>query len=1026
MKLIYTVLLFISFSTLYAQVDLEVNILGPTDGKPLGNIEVLIENPSIGFTNTAITNSFGKVIFKGLSLSGSYRIFTKETTDYLEAEAKDIELRSNFKRSITLVLPRNIEKTLAEITITSSRATAINTINAEVASEISIKKIQELPVEGRDITRMLYRLPNVSQATGFYPEAPNVSINGANGLYNNYLIDGMDNNERFLGGQKFAIPVGFAQNVTVLTNNYSTEFGNTGNGIINVTSKSGSNQFSGEAFFITRPGPSIDGQTDFAQRDLSGNQVKNGFQRYQGGFGLGGAIVKEKTFYYVNFEHTSDIKDNLLTSPVLGINQTVRGENRFDYFSAKIDQKWSERFNSSLRVNLGFVNIGRQAGGLTGGNGFPSAANSQDRNSVLIASKNTYTGNNFKFESNVQYSNFRWNYGKAVNPSSPDVTVKDPTGQSIAYLGHPGYLFDSHESTIQLQEKLSIYKGNHTLKFGVELISADHQLFGGGNPNGSYTVQLTQPELDALKARNLGANLGVNDIPSTAKVLSYGVELRPNSFGKTQNIFSFYAEDQFAATPKLNLTFGVRYDYDNLSKGGSSSGDYNNIAPRASFNYKLTDRSSIRGGYGIFYDKILYAIYSDALQQNSTNSDFKTQLQYFIDKGVLPSTTSIDAVTFDGNLGVGTSNNAGLPFGYLNGPSAATYAGQRNSFSGERRILNPNGYQNPYTQQISIGYQYQIANDKLFYVDVMYNKSNNLFRTRNLNAPSAYNAVAGGNTARWSSSADSTRLLPIYGSSAVINGQTVTGVAKSVVLTETEGESEYYATSFNLQKGRGNDDFAYRIIYTLSSLRNNTEDINFRASDANNFANEWGPSINDRRHIINAIFNYYPAKNLSVTLAMLLQSGQPINRVPDGSKYTISYSNGKPVLFDKDGNRVPAAGKDISTSTTNDLNGDGSAFGDSYVGNSDRFPGVSRNSDRLPWSNTFDVGVQYLIPFSTGKSKLELRADVFNLFNAVNLSGYSNNATQSNQIQIGAVGGPLQIKNAAPPQQFQFGVRFLF
>lgn len=1008
MKLFYTLLLIFSIQFLYAQVDLEVTLLSPKNGQPVPNIAVQIENPYIGFTQSATTNSAGAALFKGLSLSGLYRVYTNESNEYAEAEVTEIELRSNYLRTITLVLPQKVEQTLDEVTVTSSRATAINTINAEVASDMSIHKIQELPVEGRDITRMLFRLPNVSQATGFYPEAPNVSINGANGLYNNYLIDGMDNNERFLGGQKFAIPVGFAQNVNVLTNNYSVEFGNTGNGIINITTKSGNNHFGGEAFFITRPGPSIDGQTDFVQRDLSGNQVKNGFQRYQAGFGLGGAIVKDKTFYFLNFEHTKDLKDNLLTSPVLGINQTVRGENTFSYLSAKLDHTWSAKFNSSLRANLGFVNIGRQAGGLTGGNGFPSAANSQDRNSVLIANKNTFIANNFKWESNLQFSSFRWNYGKPENPGSPNVTVLDATGQAIAYLGHPGYVFDSHENTLQVQEKLTFYKGTQTWKLGAELISANHELFGGGNPNGSYTVQLTPSELDAVKAKNLGANLNINDIPGTAKVINYGIELRPNSFGTTQNIFSFYAEDQIAATPKLNVTVGIRYDYDNLSKGGSNNGDYNNIAPRASFNYKWNDRSNLRGGYGIFYDKILYAIYSDALQQNSTNADFKKQLQYFVNQGALPGNTNIDAITFDGNFGVGATNNAGLPFSYLNGPPAAAYAGQRNTFSNERRILNPNGYQNPYTQQITIGYQYQIANDQLFYVDLVYNKSNNLFRTRNLNAPSPWNAVAAGNTARATTTADSTRLLPIYGNSAIINGQTITGIAKNVVVTETEGESEYYAASFNFQKDKGNGKISYRLIYTLSYLRNNTEDINFRAMDANNFSNEWGPSINDRRHIINGILNYYPIKNFTATIAALVQSGQPINRVPNALNYTIVNSKG-----------VAVGG------TTNDLNGDGGAFGDSYVGNSDRYPGVNRNSDRLPWAYTFDLSLQYVMPIP-GNNRLEIRADVFNLLNTVNLSGYSNNATQSNQIQLGPVGAPIITKNAAPPRQFQFGIRFLF
>jgi hypothetical protein len=81
----------------------------------------------------------------------------------------------------------------------------------------------------------------------------------------------------------------------VLTNNFSAEYGLTGSGIINIT-RSGSNETTGEVFFITRPGPSIDGKSSFAQRDLSGNQVKNGFARYQVGAGIGGALVKNKTF----------------------------------------------------------------------------------------------------------------------------------------------------------------------------------------------------------------------------------------------------------------------------------------------------------------------------------------------------------------------------------------------------------------------------------------------------------------------------------------------------------------------------------------------------------------------------------------------------------------------------------------------------------------------------------------------------------------------------------------------------------
>ncbi|MCB0589356.1 MAG: hypothetical protein KDD06_28980, partial [Phaeodactylibacter sp.] len=355
-------------------------------------------------------------------------------------------------------------------------------------------------------------------------------------------------------------------------------------------------------------------------------------------------------------------------------------------------------------------------------------------------------------------------------------------------------------------------------------------------------------------------------------------------------------------------------------------------------------------------------------------------------------------------------------------------------FSNERRILNPNGYDNPYTHQLALGYQLQLNEKSLFYIDLVHNQSYNLFRLRNLNTAGLFPISPDNIRVRTKEQADASRAIPIVdGSYAVINGEALSGVARSVIVSETGGRSRYYAASLNFQKDRGEDDYALRINYTLSYLENNTEDINFRAMDANNFDDEWGPSINDRRHILNGIFSYFPVKNLSFTLAGLIQSGQPINRTPLPVTYTVLGEDGHPLqeqllgpngtpAFDEAGNPILV---DI-TATTTDLNGDGASFGDAYVGNSDRYPGERRNSDRLPWSNTFDLGVQYQIPF--GKSELELRADVFNLFNTQNLSGYSNNATQSNQIQPGPSSSPsvLVRRNASAPRQFQFSLRYIF
>ncbi|MEM9362035.1 MAG: TonB-dependent receptor [Bacteroidota bacterium] len=989
-----------------AQEDLVVTAIDFNTNTTVTNISVTLLNKDFSYEVTKQTNELGKAYFNSIPVVNGYQVIFEGNETYSAQVSELIDVRSNQELSIQLLLlpASTTTERLQEVVVTSNTGARINRKSAEVSFELKETELQELPVEGRDITRALFRLPNVSQATGFFAEAPNVSINGGNGLFTSYLIDGLDNNERFLGGQKFAIPTGFTKDITVLTNNYSAEFGLSNNGVINVTTKSGSNELKGEVFFVTRPGPAIDASSAFAQRDLSGNQVRDGFQRYQQGFAIGGPLVKDKTFFFVNAEYTRDLKDNLLNSTELGVNESVRGNNDFAYFSAKIDHKWSKHFRSSLRANVGFVTIERQGGGLEGGINFPSAGNFQDRNSINLALKNDYIRDNFSFQSNIQYSRFRWDFGRPLVEGSPQVTVLDPSESVIAVLGHPGFDFDQLENTLQLQQKAKFYLKRHTLKAGLGLISGTHRLNGGGNPNGNYTVRLNQQQLDDLRNANLGSSLDINDIPLDVTVTSYAVELRPQSFGTTQNIFSVYVEDAWSVSDKLNLTLGLRYDYDNLSKGGGTTGDTDNIAPRFNFNYSLGDNASLRGGYGIFYDKINYAIFSDALQQNTTGADYRLQLQEFINLGLLPENTDLDRVTFEGNLSAGFVEADNIAF--LNGPTGESLQGNREGvFSNERRILNPNGYQNPFTHQLTLGYQWQIDQSSLFYVDVVHNWSRDLFRLRNLNAAAPLNIGPDftQDDVRTPEEADASRPIPIENGGATINGQRVTGVARNVVITESEGRSRYSALSLNYQKDRGEGILGYRVNYTLSSLKNDTEDINFRAQDANNFDTEFAPSINDRRHIINGIGTLYPVKGLSFTLAALIQSGQPINRIPNTSIDSPDFP-----IFD-----------------TRDLNGDGASFGDAFVGNSDRSPGESRNSDRLPWAYTFDLGTQYQFEISKD-TKIELRADVFNLFNTVNLSGFSNNATQSNQIQEGPSGSGIVQRNAAPPRQFQFSARYLF
>ncbi len=208
---------------------------------------------------------------------------------------------------------------------------------------------------------------------------------------------------------------------------------------------------------------------------------------------------------------------------------------------------------------------------------------------------------------------------------------------------------------------------------------------------------LTSQQLAQIRSLNHGTALSIHDIPSDAQVLNDSVEIRPGSFGKRQDLVAFYIEDQYEAAPNLNLTAGLRWDYDNLSQGGASSPQLGNVAPRASVNYQPNESSSLHAGAGLFYEKIPYTVYSDALQQSSTSPGFRQQIQELINLGRLPANTNIDRVTFNGNLQVNPQNVA-----YLQGPTGTSVPNLRDTtFSNELRILNPSGFNNPYTMQIS-------------------------------------------------------------------------------------------------------------------------------------------------------------------------------------------------------------------------------------------------------------------------------------------------------------------------------------
>lgn len=1004
MKLYCATFLFLCLTVQgFGQASLEVKLRNARTQQPVAGMRVSLSNGAIGLKQTAESDHLGLVEFSALSTAGSYQITVGEDDLYYRFQSDPIRLRSNGHASVILSLVSKSSEQLSEAQILAGRVARINTVNAEVSSELPEREIQEIPLEARDITRVLYRLPNVTRATGFYPEAPNVSINGANSLFTSYLIDGMDNNERFLGGQRFAMPMGMVQNITVLANNYSAEYGQSANGLFDITTKAGSNEVHGEVFYMLRPGQPLDAASPFATKDLYGRAVNDGFRRHQFGFATGAPLVKDQTFLFINAEQTIDDQENLLNVPELNANETIGGENYLSLVSARLDHYWSRKWRSTARVHYGNIELGRRGGGNLEPIRFREAGYTQSRNSFTAALSTIYKGANFHSETNYQYASMDWLYLNPVNEGLPSVTVFGPNSnqQPLALLGETLGKFDLVQSTHQFQQKFTYQWKDHNFKAGIDLISSGHSDVRGGNGLGAYNVYLSQSQLDSVAALNRGADLSYTDLPAHPDSLTYTVELRPETFAGRQNIVSAYLEDRWNIDRRWTLTYGLRYDFDNLSQAGSDQYDLNNLGPRVNVNYTLNQRSSLRAGYGLFYDKIVYAIYSDALAGSSRNADYLAQLAALRQAGALPAEADLQQITFQGNS---SAFFGAEQVEYREAPTASDLDfSQGNGFAAQRTILNPKGLDNPYAHHFMLGYQYQVNKNLLFYADAIYKRSYDQLRLIDVNAPAPYttDTISGPNGVRSARQADATRDLPIrYDASGrpygLYQGDTLRNIARKVFMTDAGGEAEYLALNLNLTKERGADKYAYRLSYTLSRLRNNTEDINFIAADANDFAAEWGPSLNDRRHVVNAMVYYFPWKGLRLNLAALVQSGQPVNLTADGDRFG-----------------------------TTDLNGDGGSVAAQYTGAPDRYPGVARNSERLPWATVVDLGIGYRFKWNDDQS-LELRADVFNLFNITNYSGYTSNFTQSNQFQTGPAGSPYVYRNAGRPRQFQFSLRYLF
>jgi hypothetical protein len=285
-----------------------VGTVTDNSGAAITNATVTVKNVATNLTRTAQTNAEGEYTVNLLPI-GTYSVFV-EAGGFKKFEFASVTLAAGERDRLDAQMQLGaVNQTVA----VEAFAAALQTDESNVGQTITDQSVQDLPVAGRNFIRLVQLAPGVSDgpqsslAGGTRPDdrrqTSTVSANGQAAEVNNYLLDGMDNNERSISTIIVKPSIDALDEVNVQTNMYTAEVGRAAGAIMNMLSKSGTNGFHGTLFEFLR-NDKMDAKNFFnvpqAGNPLAG--INPEYRQNQFGGSVGGPIIKDKTFFFVDYE----------------------------------------------------------------------------------------------------------------------------------------------------------------------------------------------------------------------------------------------------------------------------------------------------------------------------------------------------------------------------------------------------------------------------------------------------------------------------------------------------------------------------------------------------------------------------------------------------------------------------------------------------------------------------------------------------------------------------------------------------
>jgi len=270
-----------------------------TTGAVIPNAKVTLLNTGTGISASMKSNATGEFLFSHVQI-GTFKI-TVEATGFKTFMANGITAGANDRVRIGAKL--DIGNQVETVEVQASAAVELQTDSSDIGSQISANAVADMPVNGRNVYDLLALQAGTTSSTGSSDPTdarPTMafSANGQSSVYNNNMIDGMDNNERSLGSVAVEPSMDALEEVRVETNMYSAEYSRTGGGIANLITKSGTNKFHGTLFEFIRN----DAFDAYPWTSSGENKTKAELRQNQFGGSFGGPILKNKAFFFGDYQ----------------------------------------------------------------------------------------------------------------------------------------------------------------------------------------------------------------------------------------------------------------------------------------------------------------------------------------------------------------------------------------------------------------------------------------------------------------------------------------------------------------------------------------------------------------------------------------------------------------------------------------------------------------------------------------------------------------------------------------------------